>query len=174
MQPPMDTLWHILGLALLFSVSAVGLVALVLGLPGTWIIVAAALVYAWSTDFAAVQGSTLGWLVLLAAVAEVAELVSASAAAAGTRPSTRVTVTVLLCGFVGGLVGTPFFFGVGSLLGALAGAFAGGALAVKWEGGSAGEALQTGWAAFRGRLLGFVLKAAFAVAMVVVLAAAVF
>lgn len=169
----MDTVSHFLGLGLLFSACAVGVISLVLGLPGTWLIVATALVYAWATGFAAVQWSTVGWLVLLASAAEIAELVSGSAIVAGSRPSLRVTLAVLIGSFAGGLIGMPFFFGVGSLLGALAGAFAGGALAVSSQGGSAVEALQTGYAALRGRLLGFALKTAIALVMVVVLVLAV-
>ena len=64
-------------------------------------------------------------------------------------------------------------FGIGSLLGALVGALAGAALAVISEGGTMSSALSTGLAAFRGRLLGFVLKTAVAVVMLVVLAASV-
>ena len=49
---------HVLGLILLFLVCALGLFALVFGLPGTLLITAAALVYAWATDFAAIGWST--------------------------------------------------------------------------------------------------------------------
>lgn len=169
----METALFILGLILLFTFCLVALASLVFGLPGTFLIVAAALVYAWATGFAAVQWSTVGWLLLLALIGEGVELVAGSVSAAGTRPSRRVTIAVLAGGFVGGLVGTPFLFGIGSLIGALIGAFGGAALAVASEGGSVGSALTTGLAAMRGRLLGFVLKASIAVVMIVLLFAAV-
>ena len=168
----MATALHLLGLLLLFGFCGVALVSLVFGLPGTFLIVGAALVYGWATGFAAVQWSTVGWLALLAVIGEGIEFAAGSAGAASRRPSRRVTVFVLIGGFAGGIVGTPFLFGIGSLIGALLGAFAGAALAVGSEGGTIGESFSTGMAAMRGRLLGFILKAAVAVVMVVIVAAA--
>ena len=169
----METVLHVAGLLLLLIACLASLASLLLGFPGTFFIVAAALLYAWATGFAAVQWSTVGWLLLLAVVGEGFEFFAGAAGAAGERPSRRVMVGALAGGAVGGLAGTPVLFGVGSLLGALVGAFAGAALAVVSEGGTMGSALSTGLAALRGRLLGFVLKAALAVMMLVVLAAAV-
>lgn len=168
-----DAILHVLGIVLLFIGCLAALASLVFGLPGTVVIVGIALVYAWATGFAAVQWSTLGWLALMAVIGEGVEFISSSAGAAGSRPSRRVSVGAILGAFVGGLIGAPFLLGVGALLGALAGAFAGAALAVQSEGGSFQESMATGLAAFKGRLLGFVVKAALAIAMVIVLAVAV-
>lgn len=169
----MDSALYLLGILLLFLVCLAGLFSLLLGLPGTFLIVAAALVYAWATGFASVGWTTIGWLLVLAVAGEGVELLAGAAGATGERPSRRVAAAALLGGFVGGIVGTPLLFGVGSLLGALAGAFIGAALGAASEGSSAEASIRVGLAAFRGRLLGFVLKAAIAVAMVVGLAAAV-
>jgi hypothetical protein len=168
-----DTLVHTLSLFLLAAVCFAALVSLLFGLPGTMVIVAAAVLYAWATEFAAVTWGTIGWLALLAVIGEGLEFLTGAVGAAGERPSKRVTVAALAGGFIGGVVGTPLLFGIGSLLGVLAGAFAGAALAVVSEGGSRAAALRTGVAALRGRLLGFVLKVSVAIVMVVVLAAAV-
>lgn len=169
----MDILLHILGILVLGLVCLTALASLLFGLPGTFLIVVAALVYAWATGFAAVHWATIAWLLLLALLGEGIEFFAAAAGAAGDRPSRRVTICVLAGGFAGGIIGAPFLFGVGALLGALLGAFASAVLAVASEGGGAGSALTTGWAAMRGRLLGFVLKTAIAVVMLVVLAVAV-
>jgi len=166
------TLLHILGLLLLFSACVVALFSLVLGVPGTFLIVGIALFYAWATGFVTVQWSTIGWLLLLAVIGEGVELLSSSAAAAGARPSRRVTVGALVGALIGGIVGTPILFGIGSLLGALVGAFVGAAMAVQSEGGSLRESLVTGFAALKGRFLGFVVKAALGAAMVVIVAVA--
>ena len=168
----MDTFLYIAGLALLLAVCLGGLLALVLGLPGTFIILGAAFVYAWLGGFAGVTWATLGWLLLLAVIGEGLEFFAAAAGAARERPSLRVTVGAIVGGLIGGLIGTPILFGVGSLLGALAGAFVGAALAVASEGGDARSALSTGFAALRGRFLGFVLKTAVAMVMIVLLFAA--
>jgi len=169
----MSAVLHFLGLAALAIVCAAGLASLLFGLPGTFVILAAALVYAWATDFAVVQWATLLWMGGLALLAEGIEFFAAARAPAGARPSRRVAIAAIVGAVIGGLVGTPFLFGIGSLLGAFAGAFAGAALATASEGGTMGEAVQTGLAALRGRLLGFVVKSAIAVVMIVLLAAAI-
>lgn len=169
----MDIVLHVLGIAVLFLVCVLALLSLIFGLPGTFLIVATAVVYAWATGFAAVHWSTIGWLTVLAFIGEGIEFAASAVGAAGTRPSRRVSLSAIGGALVGGIVGTPFLFGIGSLLGALAGAFAGAAVAVASEGGSLGAAFTTGLAALRGRLLGFVLKTAIAVVMCVLLAAAV-
>jgi uncharacterized protein YqgC (DUF456 family) len=169
----MTTLLHLLGLAALAVVCLAGLASLLLGLPGTFVILGAALVYAWATDFAVVHWGTLLWLSGLALVAEGIEFLAAARAPAGARPSRRVAVAAILGALIGGIVGAPFFFGLGSLLGAFAGAFAGAALAAASQGRSLDDSLRTGLAALRGRLLGFVVKSAIAVAMVLLLAAAI-
>lgn len=169
----MDTVLHIAGLLLLLTACLAAFASLLLGLPGTFLLVGAALLYGWATGFAAVHWSTVGWLFLLALIGEALEFFASAAGAGGERPSRRVMVGALAGGIAGGLIGTSLLFGVGSLLGALAGAFTGAALAVISEGGTMRTAFATGLAALRGRLLGFVLKAAVAVVMLVVLGAAV-
>ena len=164
---------HVLGVALLLLACVAALFTLVLGIPGTLLIVGFALFYGWATDFTLIAWSTVGWLTLMAVVAEGLEFLASGAGAAGERPSRRVTFGALGGAFAGGLVGAPLLFGVGALLGALAGAFAGAALAVRSEGGTVDHSIRTGLAAMRGRLLGFVLKAAIGVGMVGVVAAAV-
>jgi hypothetical protein len=168
----LETLAHIFGLVLLVLGCLVALCSLVFGVPGTVLIVGFALFYAWATGFAAVHWSTIGWLALLAVLGEGIELAVSGGGAASAHPSRRVTIGALLGALVGGVIGTPFLFGIGSLLGALAGAFVGAAIAVRQEGGTLADAVTTGFAAFKGRLLGFVLKSALAVVMVVVLLAA--
>jgi uncharacterized protein len=169
----MNAVLHFLGIALLLLACLTALFTLVLGLPGTLLIVGLALVYAWATDFTVIQWSTIGWLALLAVIAEGLEFLASGVGAAGARPSRRVTIGALAGAFAGGIVGAPFLFGVGALLGALVGAFAGAALAVRSEGATVDHSIRTGLAAMRGRLLGFVVKSAIAVVMVGIVAVAV-
>ena len=152
----------------------VGVASLVFGLPGTFLIAAATLIYAWGTDFSVIQWTTPAWLLAMAVGAEVAELGITAAAAgnANATPSRRVTLATLAGAVIGGVIGTPFLFGIGSLLGAMAGAFIGAALAVSSGGGTWRESLRGGFAALRGRLFGFVLKTAVAVAMLLIVVAA--
>jgi uncharacterized protein len=170
----METLLWLGGIVLLLLCFLLGLVSLIFGLPGTFIIFAAALVYAWATDFAVLQWTVPALLLVLAVVAEILELVAASASAssASLEPSRRVTIATIVGAIVGGIVGTPFLFGIGSLIGAMAGAFAGAALAVSSSGGSWNASMRSGFAAMRGRLVGFVIKAAIAVTMILIVVAA--
>ncbi len=168
----MDIALYILGLLLLTLGCAVAAFTLILGLPGTVFLVVIAALYGWATGFAGVTGTVLAWLVGLAVVAEAFEFASTVLATGSEPPSRRVTVSALLGALVGGLVGTPFLFGVGSLIGALGGAFTGAALASSSQGNTASGALRAGFIAFRGRLLGFIVKASIAVVMIVVILAA--
>lgn len=163
---------HVAGLMLLALGCAVGLASLVFGLPGTFVILGSAILYAWLTGFAAVTWATIGWLAGLSLVGEALEFFSGVVGSGSERPSRRTMIWTLAGGVIGGVVGTPFFFGVGSLIGALVGAFFGAALAVRSEGADSRTALRSGLVAMRGRLLGFVAKLAIAVVMVVVLFAA--
>ena len=163
---------HVGALVLLGITCAIAVASLVLGLPGTFLILGAAIVYAWLTGFNAVTWTTIGWLTALSLVGETLEFLSGTIGERGRRPSTRTMIWTVLGGVIGGIIAAPFLFGIGSLFGALAGAFAGAALAVRSEGADSRTALRTGFVAMRGRLLGFILKLAIAVLMIVVLFAA--
>lgn len=165
----LDTALHIAGIALLLLGCLAALATLVIGLPGTFIVVGLALLYGWATGFVGVGWTTIAWLIGLATTAELLELLSATLAAGAESPSRRVQIMAIVGGIVGGIAGTPLLFGLGSLLGALTGAFAGAALATSWEGHGAEAAMRSGFAAFRGRLLGFIVKSAIGVVMVVLL-----
>lgn len=167
----METFLWLVGLAVLLIVCFGALFSLLLGLPGTFIILAAAFVYAWATGFATITWATLGWLLGLALVGEAIELVAAASGAA-QRPSQRVAFAAICGAIVGGIIGTPILIGIGSLLGALGGAFTGAALAARSEGESVDASIRVGFAALRGRLLGFVVKASLGVVMVVLVLAA--
>lgn len=170
----METVLHLVALLLLGLGCFAGLVALLLGLPGTFIILAAAGIYAVATGFATISLSVLAWLLALALLAEALEFVAAAASGVpGAAPSRRVQVSAIAGSILGGILGAPILFGLGALFGALAGAFAGAALAVAWEGGSVSDAARHGFAALRGRLLGFVVKASIAVVMLILIAVSV-
>jgi hypothetical protein len=169
----METLLYLFGLFLLGLGCLAGLAALLFSLPGTFVILVTALIYAWATGFVVLTLSILGWLLVLALVAEALEFVAAASGAPGARPSRRVQLSAIAGSIIGGILAAPILFGVGALFGALAGAFAGAAVAVGSEGGSLSDATAHGFAALRGRLLGFVLKASIAVVMVILIAVSV-
>ncbi len=164
---------QVIGIVLLLLFCLAALVSLVFGLPGTFLIVLAALVYGWASGFAAVGWSTVGWLLAMAVTAEAIEFAASASGMGGRRPSRRVAAAAIVGALAGGIAGAPLLFGLGALLGALAGAFVGASIAAGSEGQSAVEAFRAGLAAMCGRFLGFVVKVSIAAVMLVVLAFAI-
>ncbi len=166
-------------IVLLFLLVLVAAWAMILlGLPGTWVMLLAAVVYAF---LAPVQAPlTLGWpalivLALLAALGEIIELVAGMAGASGAGASRRGMMGALagsLLGAFGGLLlGLPIPL-IGSALAAILFASLGaltGAIVAEHSGGRTWRELwPIGKAAFWGRMLGTLSKAAVGLAMLAV------
>jgi uncharacterized protein YqgC (DUF456 family) len=163
-------------------VAMVGWLTQLVGLPGNWIIVVAAALYAWlfpGDSRLALSWSTVAALALLAVVGEVVEFVAGAMGVTKAGGSRRGAVMALAGSLVGGVIG--LFVGVpipvvGSLaaailfggLGALVGAFIG----ESWKGQDFDTSLQIGRAAFVGRVLGTLGKLIVGAVMLVVLLAA--
>lgn len=153
-----------------------------LGLPGNWLIVAAAGLYAWLLP--GDSRAALGWPVVgaVAALALVGELIEFIAGAAGVRKAggSRLSAFLALFGslvgaIIGVFVGLPIPF-VGSLVAAVlfagAGAAAGAALGENLAGRSNDASWKVGQAAFWGRLWGTLAKTLIGAMMVGVTVAA--
>lgn len=167
--------------ALLFCILGVGcLVLVVIGLPGTWVLIGLA-VGVELLDHYYLEGAdpvTFGWGTLGAciALAFVGEVIEALAGAAGTKAgggSRRGMVGAIVGGLVGAIVFTPLIPIpiIGTLIGALLGTFAGAVIAER-----SGEnrrdtqaALRAAGGATVGRLLGTISKAVIATTLWVVL-----
>lgn len=150
-----------------------------LGLPGNWAMVAAAVVY----FFVCPKDSRfeMGWipLVALALLASLGELIEFLAGAMGTAKaggSRRSAVLAILGSLVGGIGGAivcapliPIPL-VGSLIGAIffasVGALVGAVMGERWKGRDFEHAWQVGKGAFVGRLLGTMGKVLVASLMV--------
>jgi hypothetical protein len=145
-----------------------------LGLPGTWLVIALAA----GIDLAELLwrdggDATFGvWSIAIAiGIAAVAEVVEFAAGAAGAKAggaTRRGTVGALVGGFVGGLLGT-FLIPVpliGTLIGAALGA-GGGALIgeLTRDGVGIRDTIKPATGAAAGRIAGTVLKVAFAAAI---------
>jgi len=154
--------------ALLLLSLAAGFILIPLGLPGTFLIVAAALLYGVATGFAEI---TLGTVLALLAAALLAEGAEALAGILGAKrygSGNWAVAASMAGGVLGAVLGAPVLFGLGAIPGALAGAFAAAVLVEKAGGRTMGEALRSGWGTFIGRLAGTVVKGAVAVAMAII------
>lgn len=153
--------------------SLIGLASLVFGLPGTFIILGASLLYAWYGGFEEITLRIIVILVVLVLVGELIEFLLGIAGSKKYKSSNRAIVGSILGAIAGGITGAPFFFGIGAVIGAFVGAFAGAIAIELLIGKSLNESVQSGWGAFLGRVAGTISKGAIAVAMVVITVAAV-
>src|SRR5262245_20145266 len=148
---------------LLLLLNTLGLVLVVVGLPGTWFMVLSTAVVAWlRAGEEMISPWTVGALAALALLGELLELVAGAAGSKRAGGTWRGSTGALAGGVVGGIVGTfaiPIPV-IGSILGACLGAF-GGAIAGELSGGKRlTPAVEVGRGAFVGRLLGSLWKLA--------------
>lgn len=169
--------------ALLALAVAAGWLLALVGLPGNWVMVAAAGLYAWLGPTAGRLVLTWQTVVVLVVFATIGEILEAIAGAWGARRaggSRRAALYSLLASIAGAIVGAGVGIPIpviGSFVGAIAGGAVGamvGAVFAEYSlGGQHRHSWRVGQAAFWGRLLGVGAKVAVGSAMVVTVAAAV-
>lgn len=165
---------EILALILFFIVMAAGLILLVFGLPGTWVILIAAALFDWITGNPGIGWGLLGLLLLLATIGELVEFISGILGAKKYDASGQATVAAFIGGIVGAVIFAPIAFGLGAILGAFLGAFT-GAFAIEYiRDNEFRRAWRSGLGALIGRVLGFVTKFAIALGMIVLIVSALF
>lgn len=179
----LETILNALAAILFVLAVALGWLAQLVGLPGNWLIVVAAALYAWLVP--ADAATAVGWpavatLAALAILGEVVEFVAGALGVTTAGGSRRGAVLAIVGSMVGGIVG--IFVGlpipiVGSLVAAVLfggiGALVGAVLGETWKGRDLDSSLEIGKAAFIGRLLGTAAKMIVCSLMVVVAIAAV-
>lgn len=157
-------LWY----ALLVVAEVVGFLLIPLGLPGLWVMLAAAVAYK-----LLVAGAGFGWLAIVAgaALSTVAEVLEFTLSARYTRRyggSRRAGWGALGGGIVGAIVGVPVPV-IGSVIGAFVGSFAGALVAEYSLGRSHQVAGRSAWGALVGRVAATATKTAIGVAVAIVL-----
>lgn len=158
---------------LLFAGMALGLILIPFGIPGTVVMFASALIYAWGTGFSGNIGWTL--LVILGVLTLLSETADNWLMAIGAKrygASTGSMWLSLLGGLFGGIIiGGPLMVisgPLGPVIGGFLGAFAivvvhEHSIHRNWK-----EALRAGWGTFLGRMAGIFVKIVLAVAMIIV------
>jgi uncharacterized protein YqgC (DUF456 family) len=173
-----DALETLAGVVLFLGALGVGWFLTLLSLPGNWLIVASAALYAWLMPAEtrwALSWELVGVLAAVAAAGEIAETASAAMAARRLGGSRRGAVLAVFGSIVGALVGSvavpvPV---VGSIVGACFGALVGAMSGEFWKGHGFDHSLRVGQGAFRGRLLGTLAKVLAASVMLAVAVAGV-
>jgi uncharacterized protein YqgC (DUF456 family) len=149
---------------LLFAaVELLALLLIPLGLPGTWIMVGAAVGYD-----ALVGGDPIGWMTIVATavLAVIAEIFEFSLSARYTKKyggSRRAGWGAIIGGIAGAIIGVPLPI-IGSVIGAFAGSFA-GALVAEYtrREATAGSATRVATGALIGRVVAAAMKTAIGV-----------
>lgn len=155
----------ILLICILILFAVAGMVLAVLQLPGSWLILAAAVGYDWYHGWQPIGWKWLLALTLLAAAGEVAELFAAAVVAKRAGASRRAAIGAL----VGGLLGMIFLSLPLPIVGTIAGGFFGcflGALAGELTlHNNLERGARVGILATIGRLLGMMIKTAVAMTL---------
>lgn len=145
----------------------IGIAATIFGIPGTFIIATAALLYSLLTDF-----SGISWVLifLLFAISILLEFLEFSLSGYMTNRfggSKLSIVGAILGGLIGAIWGTTILPIIGTLIGAFMGAFGGAFIGEYFISRDFQRALLAGIGAFIGAVGGKTLKTVTAVAMVV-------
>jgi uncharacterized protein YqgC (DUF456 family) len=144
---------------LLGAVMALGMVMIPFGLPGTWIIAAAAAGYRILVPDGGVGWFTVACVTILATLGAVADLALAGRYARKYGGSRRAGWGAIIGGMVGAFFGIPVPI-IGPVLGAFAGAFI-GALAFELTAGTSGtDATRVATGALIGRAIGAAINVA--------------
>ena len=158
---------HILGLIIFCIVLILGLAAIPLGFPGTFIIFGDALCYALTTRF---RGTiTVKFLLGLLAIALLSELMEFLLGIFTTLKfgaSKWGVVGTLAGGILGASWGSAAFPFVGTLVGAIIGAFLGAFILEYLHRDDHEVAAKAGFGAFVGKILGITIAFACAIAMI--------
>lgn len=158
---------EIIPLVLLVLAFIIGLVLIPFGLPGLWLMVLALVGYAALGRFEQVGLATIAVVVVLGALAEVAEAWLGFRIAKRHGGSNRAAWGAFLGGLVGAVVGTPLPI-IGNVVGAFVGAFVGAVVLQYNPGVGIRENLGAGWGAVLGRAAGAAIKIAVALAIAVI------
>jgi uncharacterized protein len=166
-----------LAATLLTLLNTVWLALVAFGLPGTWLMVASAMLVAWwQWDHHMFSPVTLVIIVAMAAAGEVAEFALCSVGAARAGGGFRAALAALGGGLAGSVAGTfviPLPL-LGTLIGGAAGAAAGALYFSMAKGVDMQRSLRVGLAAGTGRLAGTAVKLAIAVVVWLVITVAAF
>jgi uncharacterized protein YqgC (DUF456 family) len=165
----------IIGLVFFFLVMALALLSHLLGLPGNWVILAEALVYALITHF----NKGIGWydllaLALMAGAGELAEFIITAYGAQKFGASKKAVAGALVGGLVGAILVNMVLPLIGAVIGAFLGVYLGAFLITYYLEKDLAKARNSGLGAFMGRIGAVLVKGSLGVAMAAVIITQIF
>jgi uncharacterized protein YqgC (DUF456 family) len=144
----------------------IGLISILFGFPGNFLILANSVLYGWYGGFKEITVKIVIVLIVLAILGEVFEFVLGVIGSKKHKSSTKAIVGSIVGGILGAVWGAAFLFGVGSIIGAFIGAFAGAFVVEYVRIRNIHQAAQSGWGAFVGRVGGTITKGIIAITMI--------
>jgi hypothetical protein len=149
-------------------VAFLGLISLLLGFPGTFVILADSILYGWYKGFSEITTKVILILVVLAVLGELLEFLLGILGAKKEKASNSAIVGSIICGIVGAILGATFLLGIGSIIGAFIGAFTGAFLIELFKRKGINQAMQSGRGALLGRVVGTITKGAIGITMITI------
>lgn len=156
------------GLTIFILVLLLGLLSIVFGLPGTLVILVDVFVYSMVTGFETIGFKVLLALVLLAAAAEALEFFLGMTIALQFGVSVKGFWASIIGAILGASIMTPFFFGLGTVLGSFLGGVMGVLLMELIRQGRLKPAFRASYGAVLGRVAGTLTKGFLAIVMIVI------
>ena len=151
---------------LLLAIVILSVLMIPFGLPGTWIIAAAALGYRIMVPDGGVGYFTVGVMVVLAIISAIIEMTLSASYAKKYGGSRRAGWGAIIGGMVGAIIGIPIPV-IGSVIGAFAGAFVGAFVFEMTKGTEVAGSTKVATGAMIGRGVGAVANVMIGVVMAV-------
>lgn len=150
---------------LCIALMILSLFLLLIGLPGTWVIIAIAFLWSW------LSGAAFGtqfFLVLLglAVVGEIAEFAAGHFGGKRFGGTGKGSIGGIIGALILGILCAPIMFGLGALIGALAGGFIGSFIVEAMQGMETGKAAKAAFGNMLGRFGGFWAKMGIAIVLI--------
>jgi uncharacterized protein YqgC (DUF456 family) len=156
------------GLTIFILVLLIGFFSILMGLPGTLVILFNVLVYALVTGFDKIGFKILLVLIVISAIAESLEFLMGITWAKRYGTSKRGIAASLVGGVIGALLLTPVFLGLGALIGSFLGALLGAFVVEILNQKDLKPAFRAGVGAMMGRMTGLFAKGLCGLAMVII------
>jgi uncharacterized protein YqgC (DUF456 family) len=151
--------------AIFIAVLLAGVFLNLIGLPGLWVMVGAAVAYGWYTGWQYIGWGTLLALTVIGIIAEVIEFISGSRGAKRAGGSRRAAWGALIGGIVGAIAFSVPVPIIGTTIGLLLGVFAGAVIGEMTLRSEHGHLMRVGWHAAWSRFIAILIKVLFSVIM---------
>ena len=156
------------GLTVFILVLFAGIFVTVFGLPGTVIILIDVILYALVTGFGPIGFKVILVLMVIAVVAEMLDFGLGMIGAARFGVSRKGIGAALFGSLIGVVLATPFFLGIGTLLGIFLGGFTGVFLVELMNQRKLKPVFRASYGVILGRITGIMIKGLLSVLMVVI------